>query len=299
MPRRKQYLAEQAAVEVDNIWDDITFALPRRERCRYPGQQSRVLLDRIVQTFSNPRDVLLDPFSGTGTAIVAAQESGRRWIACDAAAQACSISEGRLKDTCHLTRSVDYVFGDTDTLQQFPVHDDPSQSLEGAFTVAADTPVFSIGAVLPIEETRSYEFKEVKGQNPVGSIKSTADQYAVAFLNSEGGRIFWGVRDSDHKIVGVRLSLRDCDEVRRVVTEKLTAIQPQVAPTDYRIDIHKLYQRGRVVPDCRLVEITVPRSRTRDLYFTGSNEAWVKTDGGKKRLSGPEIQQEVVKRQGL
>ena len=42
---------------------------------------------------------------------------------------------------------------------------------------------------VPFEETRLYEFKEVKGRNPAGSITNTADEYAVAFLNSEGGRI--------------------------------------------------------------------------------------------------------------
>jgi hypothetical protein len=35
------------------------------------------------------------------------------------------------------------------------------------------------------------------------------------------------------------------------------------------------------------------------LYFTGKDEAWVRIDGGKKRLSGPEIQQEILLRKGL
>jgi hypothetical protein len=30
-----------------------------------------------------------------------------------------------------------------------------------------------------------YEFKEIKGGNPPGSIKAVADQYVVSFLNSE------------------------------------------------------------------------------------------------------------------
>ena len=37
-----------------------------------------------------------------------------------------------------------------------------------------------------VEETHHYEFKEIKGINPIDSIQSIADQYVVAFLNSEG-----------------------------------------------------------------------------------------------------------------
>ena len=43
----------------------------------------------------------------------------------------------------------------------------------------------------------------------------------VAFLNSEGGRILWGVRNSDRVVVGVRLASDDRDRLRQVVTNKL------------------------------------------------------------------------------
>ena len=49
-------------------------------------------------------------------------------------------------------------------------------------------------------------FKEVKGDNPVRSISSIVDEYAVAFLNigRKGvGRVYWGVSD-DRKVVGVK-----------------------------------------------------------------------------------------------
>lgn len=64
---------------------------------------------------------------------------------------------------------------------------------------------FTIGEQVNCEETRSVEFKEVKGQNPLGSIANTADEYAVAYLNSSGGKIFWGIRDTDRIVVGVEL----------------------------------------------------------------------------------------------
>lgn len=59
--------------------------------------------------------------------------------------------------------------------------------------------------VLALEETRHCEFKEVKGSNPINTIRNTADEYVVVFLNSEGGSIFWGIRDVDRVVVGVTL----------------------------------------------------------------------------------------------
>lgn len=53
---------------------------------------------------------------------------------------------------------------------------------------------FVLNRPADIEETRQYEFKEVKGGKPLDTIKNTCDEYVVAFLNSAGGRIFW--RDS-------------------------------------------------------------------------------------------------------
>jgi hypothetical protein len=41
------------------------------------------------------------------------------------------------------------------------------------------------------------------------------------------------------------------------------------------------------------VELTVPRVSTPQLFFTGSGQAWVKTDGGKRKLTGAEINEEI------
>jgi hypothetical protein len=104
-----------------------------------------------------------------------------------------------------------------------------------------------------------------------------------------------GIRDSDRVVVGVRLTYAQRDEIRRVVTEKLTKIQPAVAPTAYRIELHQVYDQD-VLSDLYVVEVTVPRVSSTDLYFTSKGDAWVKTDGGKKRLIGPEILEEYRRR---
>ena len=137
-----------------------------------------------------------------------------------------------------------------------------------------------------VEETRYHEFKEVKGLNPVRSIRKIVDEYVVAFLNREGGRIYWGIRDEDRVVVGVQLNFRQRDEVRRAITDQICRIQPALAPSAYQINFHEVHRDGQALPDLFVVEVVVPRTQTNLLYFTGANEVFVKTDAGKKRLSG-------------
>ena len=71
---------------------------PRKndERTGYPTQKPLALLKRIIEASSNPGDVVLDPFCGSGTALVAAQALGRQWIGIDSNRDACTIAAGRL-----------------------------------------------------------------------------------------------------------------------------------------------------------------------------------------------------------
>ncbi|WNG58213.1 ATP-binding protein [Archangium gephyra] len=158
---------------------------------------------------------------------------------------------------------------------------------------------FLLGKQLAHEENRYCEFKEVKGNNPIASIHSLADQYVVAYLNAEGrgkaGRILWGIKD-DGVVVGVKLTQGMRDELRRVITESLLKIEPPLAPTEYRIDLHAVYEQGGKIQDLFVVEIVVPIATHKYLYSTGNGEVYIKTDAGKKRLRPIELQEEILKR---
>lgn len=158
------------------------------------------------------------------------------------------------------------------------------------------------GAKYPAQESRVCEFKEVKGNNPLGSIKGVVDQYAVAFMNAgppQEGVILWGIRDEDRVITGVQLRPNECDELRRIVTERLHQIVPPIAPTAYRITLHPVHDRATAVNDLYVVEVRVPSVRRTLLYATGGQEVYVKTDAGKKKLSALELQQELARRLGV
>jgi serine/threonine protein kinase len=155
---------------------------------------------------------------------------------------------------------------------------------------------FHLNQPVSLEETRHCEFKEVKGDDPVKAVIRIISQYVVAFLNSEGGRIYWGIRDEDRVVVGVQLSYRQRDELRRGILDKVMRIQPAISPSAYRINFHSVYDHDRSLRNQYVVEVVVPRSLTNLLYFTDDGEVYVKTEAGKKRLTGTEIQDEIIRR---
>ncbi len=67
----------------------------KAERLGYPTQKPVALLERIISASSNPGDLVLDPFCGCGTSVVAAHTLGRRWIGIDISANAIDIIQDR------------------------------------------------------------------------------------------------------------------------------------------------------------------------------------------------------------
>lgn len=67
------------------VWGDDAWDIPRVPpiKQRYQTQKPEALLQRIVSCASGENDLILDPFAGCGTAIVAAHRLRRRWIGID------------------------------------------------------------------------------------------------------------------------------------------------------------------------------------------------------------------------
>jgi len=96
-PSYKRYLDENPGEKLPDIWDDIQPAFGN-ESLGYPTQKPIALLERIIQASSNEGDLVLDPFCGCGTAVLAAQKLKRQWIGIDITHLAISLIEKRLKD---------------------------------------------------------------------------------------------------------------------------------------------------------------------------------------------------------
>ena len=97
--QRKRYLDELDGETVDSLWDDIPpINSQARERLGWPTQKPVALLERIIAASSGPGDIVLDPFCGCGTALVAAQKLGRNWIGIDITYLAVAVMKARLHD---------------------------------------------------------------------------------------------------------------------------------------------------------------------------------------------------------
>jgi hypothetical protein len=150
IPRMKRYLDESKGMPAQDMWTDIgSLRSWHSERTGYPTQKPIALLERCIQASSNPSDTVLDPFCGCGTAVVAAQSTGRRWIGIDITYLAVALMKHRIRD----------MFGDS---VEFRVMGEPT-SLPDAKALAGQDPYqfqfWALGLVgaRPIEEKKGAD----------------------------------------------------------------------------------------------------------------------------------------------
>lgn len=85
-------------VPLSDVWQ-IPYLNPKaKERVGYPTQKPVILLQRIIGTASNENDLVLDPFCGSGTTLVAAKLLNRQAIGIDISDDAIELSLKRIKD---------------------------------------------------------------------------------------------------------------------------------------------------------------------------------------------------------
>ena len=71
-------------VVLQDIWLDISPVNSQaKERVNYPTQKPEKLMERIIRASSNPGDIVLDAFAGSGTTLAVAEKYGRKWIGID------------------------------------------------------------------------------------------------------------------------------------------------------------------------------------------------------------------------
>jgi CheY-like chemotaxis protein len=148
---------------------------------------------------------------------------------------------------------------------------------------------FIINRPVEFEESLTCEFKEVKSQ-PLHAIGKVVDEYVVAFLNEAGGSIYWGIRDSDRSVTGVPASAKLRDELKQVIGQKVSLIAPSIPATMVEAPFHRILGAdGHVVPDPWVLEVRTMKPSVPGLFLTGGGEAYRKTMGGTKKLSGLEL----------
>lgn len=68
--------------KIENTFQDY-FISEQREKNGHDWQQSKSGVGYLIEMFTKPNDLILEPFAGSGTTIIAAREKGRRIIAAE------------------------------------------------------------------------------------------------------------------------------------------------------------------------------------------------------------------------
>ncbi len=77
------YTSGAYADSAESIDDDVAWSVGKGEAVGYPTQKPEGLLARIIAASSDPGDLVMDIFGGSGTTAAVAEKLGRRWITCD------------------------------------------------------------------------------------------------------------------------------------------------------------------------------------------------------------------------
>ena len=95
---KKVYLDELKGPRTQSIWDDIP-KIPNTssERFGYATQKPLALYERIILASSNEESIVLDPFCGCATTLVAAERLNRQWVGIDIWNKSCDAVIKRLK----------------------------------------------------------------------------------------------------------------------------------------------------------------------------------------------------------
>ena len=84
---------------VSDIWTDIHRIKHKNKRDQHPCQLPTHLMDRLILMTTDENDIILDPFSGTGTTAISAKRLGRKYIGFELDKKYVEISQQKLEGT--------------------------------------------------------------------------------------------------------------------------------------------------------------------------------------------------------
>lgn len=88
---------ESPGVPMGDVWDIPIIAPMAKERTKYPTQKPEALLERLVLACTNPGDLVLSPYCGSGTVAAVCQRLGRGCIEIDSNPDAIRVAKERIE----------------------------------------------------------------------------------------------------------------------------------------------------------------------------------------------------------
>lgn len=257
MPRRKTFLSEHAGVIPWTWWTNKevghnqeakkeiiaifgaanVFATPKPER----------LIERIIHIASNPGDLILDSFLGSGTTAAVAQKMGRRWIGIEMGNHAythCKVRMDKVilgEDEGGITKSQNWQGGGGYRFYELA----PTLIKEDAFgerVINAEYDADMLAAAVALHEGFTYEpDSKLFWKQSIGSENSylfvTTRHLNSTFLDSIKGTM----EDGEYLIVACRSYDSGLDKAYENITVKkipqMLFDRCEFGKTDYNLDI--------------------------------------------------------------
>jgi 16S rRNA G966 N2-methylase RsmD len=94
--RSSTLAAQTPGAPLGDVWEIGIVAPVSRERTGYPTQKPEPLLERLIEACTDPGDLVLDPYLGSGTTAAVCTRLGRHVVGIDANPEAIAISRDRL-----------------------------------------------------------------------------------------------------------------------------------------------------------------------------------------------------------
>ncbi len=79
-----------------NLWRIPSLKGSSKEKVGHPSQKPEALIERIIRSSSKPGELVIDPFLGSGTTAVVAQELQRCWLGIEALPEYIALANNRL-----------------------------------------------------------------------------------------------------------------------------------------------------------------------------------------------------------
>ncbi len=122
------------------------------ERTGSPDQKPLTLYERMILASSNPGDLVLDPFAGCATTIIAARKHGRRWVGVDRRTDAryhvvCRMAGMKAADAAKIRERSDLAEWLDEQLAKYDAHystDAPERTDEGETAAPGLEPVYTL-----------------------------------------------------------------------------------------------------------------------------------------------------------
>lgn len=78
-------------------WNGMIKDSERGQRRSHPTQKPIAVMSQIISKWTRPDDLILDPYAGSGSTLVAAKRLGRRYVGIEISPEYCKIAEDRLR----------------------------------------------------------------------------------------------------------------------------------------------------------------------------------------------------------